>query len=229
MDRAYQYTGLICSLPTCNTLFGAKNTPISRFQLQQRLRELEPEDAQDIRYLSEILDWFQQPVERTDEELLALFDRYHNAIHSSTIRDMLDWRMSFRSVIAALRRRHHGDSYPDHAWAYGRWIPLVKKYWQEPTLGLEKRLPWVANAVQYLREERAMDLEKLVLSVVWEWLERLSWYHEFDLAAVAIYRMRWDLISRWVCYSQEPARERFASMVDGVVTAAVTKGDSGVA
>lgn len=220
-DSAYQYTGLICSLPACNSLFGAKNTPISRYQLHQRLRELEPEDAEDIRHLSELLDWFQQPVGRSDEQLMALFNRYLQAIHSPDIREMLVWRMTFRSVVAALRKRHHGDDFPGISWAYGRWMPLIKQHWHEPTLGLEKYLPWVAEAVQCLREERAMDLEKLVLNHVWQWLERLSWEHQFDLAGVAIYRMRWDLISRWVCYNPELARTRFADMVDKVVAQAV--------
>lgn len=220
-SSAYQYTGLICSLPVCHILFGAKNTPISRYQLQQRLRELEPDDAEDIRHLGAVLDWFQQPVERTDEQFMALFEHSQEAIYSSDIRQMLDWRMTFRSVIAALRKRHHGDDFPGISWAYGRWMPLIKKYWHEPTLGLEKRLPWTAEAVQCMREERAMDLEKLILNQVWQWLERLSWDHQFDLAAVAIYRMRWDLISRWVSYKPEPARARFTDMLDRVVADAV--------
>lgn len=215
-----QYTALICSLPACDTLFDAKNTPISRFQLQRRLRELSPNDHRDIGYLGEILDWFQQPYERTDQQLLQLFDVYQQQIESEEIRAMLQWRMSFRSVVAALRRRQQGKDFPKEPWAYGRWVPLMKKNWQQPALGLEKRLPWVANAVQYLREERAMELEKLVMKVVWQWLARLAWQHEFDLPAVAIYRMRWDLISRWVCYAKEPAQQRFETMVNDLVASA---------
>ncbi len=217
MADPYQYTALMCSLPSCNQLFNANYTPISRFQLQQRLTMLSPEDAQDMSRLADILDWFRQPHERTDQQLLKLFNHNLQAIQSADISDLLVWRLSFRSVVAALRRRYLGHEFPQETWAHSRWLPTIKRNWHEPMLGLEKRLPWVPEAVRCLREERAMDLEKLLLQQIWLWLERCSWEHQFDLAAVAIYRMRWDLISRWVTYAKEPAQQRFKAMVTELV------------
>lgn len=217
MSNGFQYTGLICSLPACDALFSAKRTPITRFQLQQRFKELEPQDATDIAYLANVLDWFAQPTERRDEELLQLFEKNLSLIQNVDIQSMLKWRMEFRTVIGALRQRHNGARLPEQRWGYGRWLPLIKKHWSEPNLGLEKLLPWSVEVLSLLKEEQAMKLERLILSLVWDWLERLSWEHRFDLAAVAIYRMRWDLISRWVCYAQEPAQKRFTHMVEDII------------
>lgn len=217
MNKTNRYTALICSLPPCTVLFDAGNTPISRFQLKLRLRELDPVDANDIAILGEILDWFTQPQERTDEAFLALLEARLEQLNNPDVRAFLAWRMEFRTVVAALRRRHDGAPPPEGKWGYGRWTEVISKHWQEPDLGLRGVFPWVGSVSQLMQEEKALAVEKILLCQVWLWLDRVAWQHSFDFPAVAIYRMRWDLIYRWIRYEKNAAQKRFDSLVENIL------------
>lgn len=219
MTNQYQYTALICSLPACDKLFASRQTPISRFQLQRRLKLLDNEDARDIAILGEILDWFRHPLPRTDHELISLIHCLAPEIQSASLRQYIEWRLEFRTLVAALRQKHRGIRLADEnvwssAWLGNRWVKHIIKHWQEPGFGLEKQLPWLPELTELLESEQAVELEKFILALVWDWLEKKSFGHEFDLEAVAIYRMRWDLVSRWTSYHKSPANDKFCQLLD---------------
>ena len=59
----------------------------------------------------------------------------------------------------------------------------------------------------------SVELERLLLDVVWRDLERRSEGHEFDFEAVLLYCLRWEVIARWTRYTSEAATTRFDHLV----------------
>lgn len=219
MRDNYKYATLICSLPAYDSLFASRNTPLSRIQLERRLKLLDEDDAHDLTILGEILDWFRHPLDRSDEELLSIIKVLSAQILSSSIRYYIEWRIEFRILIAALRQKHRGRRFAESSewqgsWLGSRWVSYIVKHWNEPVFGLEKALPWLTEIKPLLESEQAEELEKHILMQVWRWLEKESFGHEFDLEAVAIYRMRWDLVARWTSYKKEAAEEKFTQFID---------------
>ena len=219
MNSNYQYTMLICSLPAFAPLLKAQQTPLSRIQLNQRLKILAPQDCDDIEYLGALLDWFHQPLKRTDSEFLSIVKISLPKIANPFIREQIEWRLSLRTLVAALRYKQLKQSPPvGEQWGFSRWLPIVEKHWHEPTFGLEKMLPWLGQVNRLLTQDKAAELEKFILELVWKQIDQAALGHEFDLEAVAIYRMRWDLVARWTCYAKQPALERFNSLVSRAMT-----------
>lgn len=220
-NDANKYTDLICSLPACQDLFAAKITPVSRIQLEKRLRVLDDEDYNDIQLLGGFLDWFGHPLDRSDTELLTIVREKYSELSSESIKHYVDWRFEFRTLIAALRQKHRGGKFTgDMLWGYGRWVRHIEKHWNEKYFALEKIYPWFIDVERMLVREQALELESFILHYVWRWLEKESFGHEFDLEAVAIYRMRWDLVARWTSYTKEPAQQRFSHLLDAAFAAA---------
>lgn len=221
MSDVNKYTDLICSLPACQDLFAAKITPVSRIQLEKRLRVLDKDDYQDIQLLGTFLDWFRHPLHRSDTELLTIVKEKYQNVSSLSIRRYVDWRLEFRTLIAALRQKHRGGKFSsDIPWGYGRWVKHIEKHWNEKYFALEKMHPWLIDVERMLSSEQALELERFILSYVWRWLEKESFSHEFDLEAVAIYLMRWDLVARWTSYTRAPAQQRFTNLLDAAFAAA---------
>ncbi len=216
MSAANRYAMLISSLPYHGVLFGARQTPLSRIRLQQRLSLLEPEDAACLYTITGLLDWSIQDRDRRDEEIIAHARAVIPTLVNDFVRDLVVWRLELRTVLAALRRRQRGHAAPPHheVWGYGRWLAHIRKYWNEPHFRLERAYPWLPEAKVLLQSGDALGLERLLLGAVWQHLERLADGHHFDFEAVLLYTQRWDLIARWTVHSGEAAVTRFEEMVE---------------
>ncbi len=215
MATEYQYATLMCSLPAYESLYASKQTPISRIGLDARLNLLEHKDLHDINVLAELLDWFRHPLDRTDAQLLVMAEKSINTIHDDFIKNMVVWRLELRTVVAALRRKHAGQEFTEGtAWGYGRWVAYIERNYQDQYLGLENFFPWVVEVSRLLESGDAMAIERCLLSEVWRWLNQISCGHEFDLEAVAIYRMRWDLVARWITYDKKRAEKKFCELIE---------------
>jgi hypothetical protein len=210
-----RYAMLLSSLPYHGPLFGAKQTPLSRIRLNQRLALLDPVEADCLRKARQLLEWAQQEAGQTDAQAVVRARRVIDAIENPFIRDLVIWRLEMRTLVAALRRRQRGESAPrDRHWGFGRWVNRITQHWNEPAFGLERAFPWLPEAARLLDRGAALDLERLLLGAVWSHLERLSDGHYLDFEAVVIYVLRWDMIARWTAYDGEGALERFDALVE---------------
>lgn len=217
MDKDTRYVMLITSLPFHGPLFGAHHTPLSRLRLEQRLRVLEPDDADTLRRLTAILDFIHHSMDVTDAELVRRTRALEADLPSPFLRELLRFRMEQRTLLAAQRWRRWGETGPpqDRGWGYGRWVGRIERNWQDPGFGLERVFPWVAESERLLRANDSLGLERLKLSVTWAHLDRMSEGHWFDFEAVVLYVLRWDLIARWIGQDRDAALARF----DGLVAA----------
>ncbi len=215
MSDAIRYVTLICSLPHHGPLFGATRPPLSRIRLNEYLGQLEEPDRTDYDTVSLLLDWSRQTRMRDDVRILQDARGLLPIVANPLAREVVQWRLEMRSAMAALRRRQRGENAAPAGrdWGYGRWLPTMVRHWSEPDLGLGRVYPWIGEARALLDTGSAVELERLLLGVVWQDLERRSEGHEFDFEAVLLYCMRWEVVARWTRYHAEAAATRFEHLV----------------
>ncbi len=207
---------LMSSLPVHKTvLFDEKQTPLSRIQLNKRLKLLDEKDAADLLKIEQLLHW--SHIKRdlnpsfVNETIVSI-----NAINNEFIKNIITWRLELRIILAALRMRHQGQkTAPDKGiFGFDYWYFIMTKYWHEPDLGLSKQLPWLPEVNALLTTNQSRDLEKYLFGVVWDHYRQLSLGHYFNFEAVIIYVLRWDIIYRWTRYNKEIAVQRFNDLID---------------
>jgi hypothetical protein len=213
---ADRYITLMTSLPFPGDLFGARQTPLSRIRLEQRLRQLAPEDAALLRRIEDLLQWSHQPLARGDREILARARALMEDLENPLLQALVTYRLEERTLLAGLRRRRRGEPAPDARadWGFGRWVGRMRQHWSEPGFRLERVFPWVLEAHGLLEAGDSLGLERLVMGAAWERLGRLGGGHYFDFEAVVIYVLRWDIIDRWTSYSGPAAARRFERLVE---------------
>jgi hypothetical protein len=216
MDASHRYAMLVSSLPYHGSLFGAKRTPLSRIRLRQRQHLLDEADLACLRVVANLLEWSRHGIEMRDEDIIARARAELPKLDNEFARDYIVWRLELRTVVAALRRRHRGESAPlgVNGWGYGRWRAHIRRHWSEPQFRLERIYPWLAEAKTLLEADDTLCLERLLMKVVWEHLDRLADGHHFDFEAVLIYSLRWDLVARWTSHRGDKAAVRFEEMVE---------------
>lgn len=211
----HRYTLLLSSLPPQPAnLFSAKILPISRIQLDKRLSLLEAEDKEDLARIERLLHWSKMHA-ADDEHIVETGMAELARIRHQFLREIVLWRLEFRTILAALRRKHAGDTWPTTKpfYGFGNRLHLIRRNWQKPDFGLGKALPWLKQAQQLMADGQTLALDKLLLNLNWQYYNRLSLGHYFDFPAVVLYVLRWDLIHRWVSYDQDRALLRFNELV----------------
>lgn len=216
MSGTDKYLTLITSLPHIGGLFQAAQPPLSRVRLKARLAMLDAEDAAVVQEIDALLGWINHPMEKSDAEIVAHAHTLLERLHTPLLRELVGFRLEVRTLVAALRRRGRGEGPPARRepWGYGRWLAQIQRYWREPGFRLEGMFPWLGEANRLLGEGDALGLERLLLRVIWEHLERARSGHDFDLEAVVIYVLRWDIIDRCTRYGAAPAEQRFTALID---------------
>ena len=211
-----KYISLITSLPIAVDLFKSKQTPLSRLNLEKRLRVLDADDAELLQKIEDLTRWLNQPMDRTDADFIQSAKVLKQNIDNEFVAKLVQERLELRTVVAALRKRKRGDAAPspDELWGVGRWVDHIQRFWHEPDFRLANVFPWITEANRLINAEDSLGLERLILNEVWQSLGRASEEHYFDFEAVIIYVMRWDVIARWTSYAGEPAVQRFDNLVD---------------
>ncbi len=210
-----KYLTLIVSLPPhLPNLFATKQTLISRFKLDERLQMLEPADADDLAVIENLVHWDRMAIDTNDDEMFKRGVLANQQLKNVFIKEITRWRLEQRTFVAALRRRHLGQSAPSEGekWGLGRWLKYIETHWHEPAFGLEHQYLWLSEADRLLQEENYLGLERLLLSQVWDYYGRVAGDHYFDFEAVVIYVLRWDVIDRWSRYNRLNAEKRFKEM-----------------
>ena len=135
-----RYVTLMASLPYHGTLFGARQTPLSRFQLDKRLAWLEPDDAATLASIETLLRWGRNLLADTDEKFLERAKGVMADLDNKLLADYVTTRLETRTFIAALRKRALGHVAPSSSerWGYGRWQRVMQNHWNELTFFLRE-------------------------------------------------------------------------------------------
>ena len=213
--RPDRYYTLMASLPTLPPLFSERRPPISRYGLEDRLRMLEPDDARELRALGRLMLWSRLPLEITDREVVEMAEAVAKEIRSPVLREVAQWRIELRTVVAAIRRRAAGEPPPSpgEVWGWGRYTRALERNWSKTDFGLSGALPWIPEFNERIEAMDSLGFEKSLLHLVWTHLTRRAEGHYFDFDAVALYAQRWDIIHRWSMYDATDAAKRFDELM----------------
>jgi hypothetical protein len=216
MSHTDSYVMLIACLPRSERLFLAKQPPISRLKLERRLQQLSPEHREVLRQVETALNWRDIELGASDAAVLERAERAIAALDSQSLRDVIRERLELRTCLAALRRRARGEGPPpaSERWGFGRWLRRIEQCWGEAGLGIERVFPWIVQADQLLRQPDPEALERLILERYFRALHRHGQRHAFDLEAVVIYVLKWDIFDRWASANREGAARRFDALTE---------------
>ena len=214
IDTQDPYVMLMSSLPRSETLFLAKQPPLSRLKLEQRLRVLTDEDAETLKLVEQVLSWRELPITASEQDVIDRGRRALARIGSETLKDIVRDRLEIRTCIAALRRRNRGEGAPpaDMRWGFGRWVDRMTRNWTEPGFRLDGVFPWIRELDRLMREGDPVAVERFVLQQAYKRLQRRAGFHTFDLEAVVIYVLKWNIFDRWARSNGEAAARRFEDL-----------------
>jgi hypothetical protein len=219
-DRAVvssnSYHMLISSLPALPPRFDVDKLPITLERLQARLRMLEPQDAEVINRMLDILAWSRQVVEATDAAVVKRYSDLMRDVTNPLVREVLGVGMDVRMIVAALRRRRHGLGAP--VVGLGQWLGHIRRHFNQPDFGLGHVFPWLLPFDQLLEHEDVLTLYRRMLGETWAYLrKRMQDYDCFSFEAVVLYIARWDIIR----HRQQLQAERGRAVFEALITEAM--------
>lgn len=206
---------LITSLPKPVFSFGVTRPPLSRIKLERRLRELSVEHAQLLKVVERALAWRYLPMSCSEKDVIQKGKQALEQVHSKTLKNIIHHRLEMRTCMAAMRRRYRGENPPqNNEWGFGRWNRHIIRHWRDDGFLLERVFPWIREAHQLMQSGRTLALEKLLLHSAYLFLQRQNTVHMYDIEAVIIYVLKWDIVNRFVQYNEAEAVERFEQLTE---------------
>lgn len=211
----HTYYTLIASLPRLVRFDRAEHLPINVERFRERQGMLDPKDLDLLREIMGFVAWHRLPLERTDAEMVAEYDRLIAMIDDPVIAEIIQCRVDMRTIIAALRRRKAGLPAPakGERWGAGRRARHIADHWDEPHFGLEAAHPWIPQARDLIERGETLALERLLFSINWDTATRLVEGSYFGFDVVLAYLFKWDMVRRWLVYDVDAAGERFNELV----------------
>ncbi len=217
-DRG-DYYAIAASLPALPRFDRARRLPITRRQLDMRLAMLADADRRSVDDLERFLEWQHHPVDEDNRTILAAYEALLEKTDNAILREMMIHRMNLRTIMAALRRRQSvgGPPAPGEIWGVGRWVRHIEANWSDPHLGLSAAQPWVTHAAELLAAGESLELERLLMGLVWDYLTQLTEMRPFSLELVLGYVFKWDILSRWLAYNESEARDRLEELASDAI------------
>ena len=206
------YYTLIGSLPALPRHFEqAERVPISLLQLDERLKMLEPRDAEVIDEMGDFLEWERQPLERTNEEVVRHYQQFMETVENRFARELIQFAMTARTIVAGLRCRRLGLDPPvgiEPAAAH------IARHWTHPNFRLGGRYPWIAAVDAQLSGDAPFDFARSQLEITWTHTGRLAQQHDpFSFEAVVLYLIRWEVVYRWTRWDATAGQQKFQQLV----------------
>ncbi len=172
------------------------------------------EDAEAARVAMNFLWWERQPIERTDEEVMSFYKQIMTSGLQPTLRTFIQFQMTLRTILAALRRRHRNLPAPSKgmAWGIAPWVGHIERNWDDENFKLSTLLPWLPEVRQLLETEETLELQKFIMNLSWNFLDQLTEGHYFTFDVFLTYLFKWDLLNRWLLYNKHNAIIRFEKL-----------------
>ena len=210
MTATTNYYWFVASLPHMPRSFEVERVPISRIQLQQRLKMLGDGDKQTVDQVQRFLLWDRQQPERTDGEVKMEYDRLMNSISNSLVRDIINYRMDVRTITCALRRRRLGLEPPA---AVGQYVDHIRKHWHHPDFRLLREHPWIPIVRDSLDAGEPLQVERQLMSATWNRWVKLGDEFHFSFETILLYLARWEIVERWTRLDQSAGRRKFDQLM----------------
>ncbi len=212
------YYTLVSSLPKLPHFEDAEWLPLSRKELDERLNMLTPEHSAQLNLAEELVQWQRQPITRTSEQVVNRYEQLMPKLIDPALREFVEYRMTQRTVLAALRRRRRGLGPPEagEIWGVDTCARRIVSAWNLSDLGLGRTLPWIDEAAKRLEASDALGLERLLMNVVWTRLGQLGERSVFGFEPVVAFVFRLDILQRWLSYNADAGKTRFQGLIEEV-------------
>jgi hypothetical protein len=209
------YFTLITSLPRHDRQFKVKQTPLSRIQLEKRLKLLTQAEQHCLNDLVHLVwtSWFalDLPISVTLTKMKTLL-----ALRNPFMDDIVHWFLDIRSLFVALRLRKVQSSPPTNPqdYWYTRWSMRLLTNWDKPDFGLRYVYPWLMDVNTKFSNNDTDDVEDILLTQIWHHLNVIEAKHYFDFEALMIYLLRWNIVNYWSQFNKAKARQRIMALSD---------------
>lgn len=238
------FIALLSGLPGHHALPGSRQPPLSRLKLERRLATLPDAERALVAEIESLLQWrhfsldtdntelvrrqrrLQQRLARQLPELAT--DDLANRLELGELATLVAERLDLRTLMAALwYRQYGGGQAPAGDWSASRFRQRIEANWQEPGFHLDSVFPWLPEILELMRAQQPWPLEKRLLQLGWQQLERHRQAGDFSIKAVVIYVLKWDMVERWSRHDGDQALRRFRQLCDqGLPVAAQAGGQS---
>lgn len=205
------YYTLIASLPHLPAHFDVERVPISLPRLNERLKLLRESDARILQQLVDFLAWDRQPMDRTDQQVVAEYQRLGKEISHPLVLEIIEHRTNVRTIVSALRRRRDGAGPPI---GVGQLVEPIRRNWKEPQFGLERRFHWIETFTERMTAGDAVAAERVLFEFTWNTWCRMAAEFTFSFEAVLLYLARWAIVDRWTSRNAEVGRARFEKLIE---------------
>lgn len=218
------YYTLVTALPDLPALAKCRQMPISRIALDRRLTMLSEEDLQQLKRAESLYYFDAQQLEGLSDQRRVYQWQYQlNEIESEQIRQCIQERLEWQSLLAAMRQRQQGDKGPEQFYGFGRWTTRIRQHWHEPTFGLETALPLLAELQPLMQKGAAGEVEHQINQTLWQQLLRVERSHHFALETVICFVLRWGLAEKQIQNDAEQALAAFETMADTLIATPVIR------
>ena len=216
MNSNDQYIQLLTSLPQFASIFGARQTPLSRIKLDQRLKLLSESDQQRLSAIESVIEWDSNPHFAHYDQVVSKFKQLLLNEQDTKIKAIINFRLDLRTLVAALKAQAGGKTLQGE-WTVSHLKSTIERNWQSGTFKLEHRFNWLVEAKQLIASDQHLALETLIFKQLWQFLRKHSEHNQYGFAAVVSYVLQWDLVSRWLSYRSECAGERYQKLLLSVM------------
>ncbi|PKN62725.1 MAG: DUF2764 domain-containing protein [Deltaproteobacteria bacterium HGW-Deltaproteobacteria-15] len=217
-SRAY-YT-LVSSLPPLPHFERAERLPISPYRLEQRLSMLDAEDAGQLVRARQLIGWRpERPLRKGDEETARQYRKIMEQPFHPALAEFIEFRMDQQTVMSALRRRRSRIGLPStgRKWGAGRWVRWIENHWDDPDFRFGSVVPWVQEVRGYLEAAEAVSMERLLMDLAWQRLNRIGDRDLFGFEAVMAYVFKWDILKNRLDQDADAGKKHFQKLVEEVM------------
>lgn len=210
-----QYYMLTASLPALPRFDQAERLPINRERLAGRMGMLTPQDGLLLERTADFFSWFRRPALRSDAEMAAGYQRMAPIIDERGLWPLFELPVNLKTILVALRRRIIGRPAPKRGepWGVGPLTSHIRRHWDDPDFKLRAVYPWIPQVRTALEKGAALELERLVMGLLWDRFTRHLPGGPFGIEALVAYLFRWSILRQWIAYDEDDARIRFEELV----------------
>lgn len=207
------YYTLVTALPNLPPLAQCKQLPISRIALDRRLTMLSDEDQQQLQLAEKLYHQSDLSLQTLpDQTLVRDWQRQLNQLQSPEIRERIQLRLEWQTLLAALRYRQQGRIGPEHFSGFGRWTGQIRRRWHEPLFGLDAALPLFAELQPLLQKGHSGELDQQLNAWLWKDLLFVERSFQFTLETVICFVLRWGLAEKHIKSDANQALVSFQRM-----------------
>ena len=207
----HSYHMLVSSLPLLPPRLEGGRPPISLERLQDRLRMLEPEDAEEMERMLAVTRWSRQFEESDDAAVVKRYGELMRRITNPLVREVLLVGMDVRMITTALRRRRRGMGPPP--LGIGQFADQIRRHFNQLDFGLGHVYPRLNQLAPLVEQGDVLAVYEGLTEGLWRYLKRRADEYFFTFEAVVLYVARWSILAQRQQLQAERGRPIFEALV----------------